>query len=47
MTARREPIPAAMASLVGHLLYGVLLGLAYVRVASGGRVGAASGAYSA
>jgi hypothetical protein len=39
--------PVAMASLVGHLLYGVLLGLAYVRVASGGRVGAASGAYSA
>lgn len=39
--------PVAMASLVGHLLYGVLLGLAYVRAASGGQVGSASGAYSA
>jgi hypothetical protein len=39
--------PVAMGSLVGHLLYGLILGLVYVRVYSGSRVRAASGAYPA
>lgn len=36
--------PVAMGSLMGHLLYGLLLGLTYARLSSGARVRAASGA---
>lgn len=37
--------PVAMGSLVGHLIYGILVGLVYVRLRSGAGVRAASGAY--